>query len=114
MQGHTVVGTECLENEATIDPRMQSVHHGLGMVVESMAAGDDACVDSPLGPSAESVTTPDGDAKITPKSERTTSLDVDNVSCEGDGVVKRFQNCDPREEEASMSETRCSSWHPIH
>ena len=57
MEDCTLGATEGVNYEATLDPGMQSVHHAWSMAANIVAAGDEACVESPLGPSVQRVTT---------------------------------------------------------
>ncbi|KAJ8425359.1 hypothetical protein Cgig2_032875 [Carnegiea gigantea] len=87
VQDCTPAVTEGVEYEPTFDPRMESVHHGPPMTVDSMAADHKACVQAPLGESVQRATTLEKDAQITGKIERM-SPDADDVGCEDDSGGK--------------------------
>ncbi|KAJ8435604.1 hypothetical protein Cgig2_016428 [Carnegiea gigantea] len=59
------------------------------------SATNEACADHSLGSFVESVTNPKGDPQRAPKSERTASRNMEDVSCRGDGVGKssNFVTC---------------------
>ncbi|KAJ8429583.1 hypothetical protein Cgig2_023789 [Carnegiea gigantea] len=87
VQDCTPAATKGAEHEWTVDPSMESMHHGPPMTADSMVVDHEACVQAPLGEPVQRVTTPEEDAQTTGDTERT-SPDADDVGCEDDGGRK--------------------------
>jgi len=51
VQDCTPAATDGVEYEPTVDPGMESVHHGSPMTIDNVAADHEACVQPPLGES---------------------------------------------------------------
>jgi len=62
VQDCTPAVTEGVGYEPTVDPGMESVHHGPPMTADSVATDHEACVQPPLGESVQRVTIPEEDA----------------------------------------------------
>ncbi|KAJ8427145.1 hypothetical protein Cgig2_005203 [Carnegiea gigantea] len=87
VQDCTPTTTEGMEHEPTVDPGMESMHHGPPMTTDSVAIDHEACVHPLLGESIQRVTTPEEDAQITGETKRT-SPDANYVGGEDDGGGK--------------------------